>query len=299
MPFENTHLYLADKVRQALKDDDLTGILTKHLDYYYLGSIFPDTLFYAKEDKLSRVAYRLHGDDGRPTNRFAFDVLDRIRESGSGRDVAFVSGFLTHCAADITFHPVVFYISGYRPDAGEQAKQKSSYLHWKYETLIDRLLNDRFRFEELVQPQLVRNLVAPDVLGIDADTIIRHLEKQWGYFNKIRSRFYYHVFRVLSRLGVVPPESVAGFYESLNTGDITLPERIGYRDVVSGEVMETSLEELTEQSVALGRRLVAAAHRYLKGEITRKECETIIKGQSLHTGKLGDTLQDVRYAAEI
>ena len=166
MPFENTHLYLADKVRQALQKEDLRLILETHLDYYYLGSIFPDTLFYAKDDNLSRVAYRLHGDDGRPTNRFAFDVLDRIRASGSQRDFAFIAGFLTHCAADITFHPIVFYISGYLPEASEQAKQKSSYLHWKYETLIDKQLNDRFRFEELVQPQLVRDLVAPEFWGL-------------------------------------------------------------------------------------------------------------------------------------
>ena len=290
MPFENTHLYLADKVRKTIQSDDLFGILEGHLDYYYLGSIFPDTMFYAKDEKLSRVAFRLHGDDGRPTSRFAFDVLDRIRESGSRPDFAFISGFLTHCAADITFHPMVFYISGYMPNADEQAKQKSSYLHWKYETLMDQLFNDRFRFEELVHPQLVRNLVAPDVLGIDASTIIRHLEKQHGYFCKINSRFYYHVFRILSRLGVVPPESVAGFYESLKTGDITFPERIAYQDVVSGEVIETSLEELADQCVDMGGRLVAAAYGYFEGDLAMDECESIMICESLHTGKLGKTL---------
>ena len=299
MPFENTHLYLADKVRKTIQSDDLFGILEGHLDYYYLGSIFPDTMFYAKDEKLSRVAFRLHGDDGRPTSRFAFDVLDRIRASGSSRDFAFIAGFLTHCAADITFHPIVFYISGYMPDASEQAKQKSSYLHWKYETLMDKLLNDRFRFEKLVQPQLVRNLVAPEVLGVDTETIVKHLEKQRGYFLKIRSRFYYHVFRVLSRLGVVPPESVAGFYESLKTGDLTLPDRIPYRDVVSGEERETTLGELTDQSVKFGGRLVAAAYDYFTGAISKEACESTLQGESLHTGKKGKTLQDVRHAVEI
>ena len=299
MPFENTHLYLADQVRQGLQEEALSEILEQHLAFYYLGSIFPDSMFYAKDDELSRVAFRLHGDDGRPTSRFAFDVLDRIQASGSQRDLAFISGFLTHCAADITFHPMVFYISGYMPDADKEAKQKSSYLHWKYETLMDALLNDRFRFEALVQPQLVRKLIVSEVLGIDADTIIKHIEKQWGYFNKTRSRFYYRVFRILSRLGMVPPESVAGFYESLKDGDVDFPERIGYQDVISGEVIETSLEELTGQSVELGNRLVAAAYAYFKGDSTREECESIMKGESLHTGKLGKTLKDVRYAAKV
>ena len=262
-------------------------------------SIWQATCVYAKDDKLSRVAYKLHGDDGQPTSRFVFDVLERIRTSESRRDFAFISGFLTHCAADITFHPMVFYITGYMPDASEKAKKRTSFLHWQYETLMDQLLNDRFRFEELVQPHLVRNLIAPDVLGVDVNTIIRHLEKQWGYFNKIRSRFYYHAFRVLSRLGLVPPESVAGFYESLKTSGITFPERIGYQDIVSGEVIETSLEELTEDCVGLGRRLVEGAYNYFTADTSRAECESTMKGESLHTGKLGKTLKDARYAAKV
>ena len=297
MPFENTHLYLADKVRQALQKEDLSAILKAHLDYYYLGSIFPDTLFYAKDDELSRVAFRLHGDDGQPTNRFAFNVLERIQASRSQRDFAFIAGFLAHCAADIIFHPIVFYISGYMPQASEQAKQKSSFLHWKYETLMDKQLNDRFRLEELVQPQLVRDLVAPEVLGVDADIIVKHLEKQWGYFNKIRSRFYYQVFRILSRLGLVSPEAVAGFYESLKTKDIFLPERIPYCDILTGEEMETSLDELVDQSVILGCRLVVAAHEFFTGAINRDECESTMKGESLHTGQLGKTLRDVSHSA--
>ena len=299
MPFENTHLYLADKVRQALQNDDLSAILKAHLDYYYIGSIFPDTLFFAKDDELSRVAFGLHGDEGQPTNRFAFNVLERIQASGSQRDFAFIAGFLTHCAADIVFHPIVFYISGYMPQSSEQAKQKSSFLHWKYETLMDKQLNDRFRFEELVQPQLVRDLVVPEVLGVDADIIVKHLEKQWGYLSKTRSRFYYHVFRVLSRLGLVPPEAVAGFYESLKTKDIFLPERISCRDVLSGEEVETSLDELADRSVNLGCRLVVAAHEYFTGAINRDECESTIKGESLHTGQLGKTLLHVKHSASI
>ena len=97
----------------------------------------------------------------------------------------------------------------------------------------------------------------------------------------------------------VPPESVAGFYESLKEGDVDFPERIAYQDVVSGEVIETSLEELAGQSVDLGKRLVAAAYGYFKGDCTREECESIMKGESLHTGKLGKTLKDVRYAAKV
>ena len=98
---------------------------------------------------------------------------------------------------------------------------------------------------------------------------------------------------------MVPPEAVAGFYESLKTGDISLPERIPYRDVLTGKEMETSLSELSDKTVDLGCRLVVAAHDYFKGAISRDECEQTMKGESLHTGQLGKTLQDVKHSASL
>ena len=160
-------------------------------------------------------------------------------------------------------------------------------------------LNDSFRFEKCIQPRLVHNLLAPEILGVDAETLAANLRKQKRYFSKIGSRFYYHVFRLTSRLGLVPPESVAGFYHSLRAGDISLPELIHYRDVLTGENLETSLEALAEACVTMGAQMVAAAHDYFTGGIDREACEAVISGKSLHTGKLGRTLRDVRYAASL
>ncbi len=74
---------------------------------------------------------------------------------------------------------------------------------------------------------------------------------------------------------------------------------IPYRDVLSGEEMETSLEELADRSVNLGCRLVAAAHDYFTGTISREMCEETIVGESLHTGRLGKTMQDISHSASI
>ena len=66
-----------------------------------------------------------------------------------------------------------------------------------------------------------------------------------------------------------------------------------------GQVTPASLDELASQSADLGSRLIAAAYGYFKGDITREECESTMTGESLHTGKKGKTLKDVRYAASI
>ncbi|MBW1889753.1 MAG: zinc dependent phospholipase C family protein [Deltaproteobacteria bacterium] len=131
MPFENTHLHLADKVRQKLQGDALAAALKEHLAYYYLGSVFPD---------------------------------------------------------------ILFYLSGYRPDANQKEKQRSFCLHWKYETLMDSRLNTGFSLEACVHERLVKDLIVPEILGIEVDLIVKVLKKQRRYFSKIRSRSFFWLY---------------------------------------------------------------------------------------------------------
>lgn len=56
MSFENTQLFLADKVRHKLQGDGSAIALKEYLEYYHLGAVFPDVLFYSKDDDLSQVA---------------------------------------------------------------------------------------------------------------------------------------------------------------------------------------------------------------------------------------------------
>lgn len=296
MPFENTHLFLADQIRQKLRGD-LVHMVEEYPHHFYLGAVFPDTLFYSKNDDIFQTAYQLHGDDGSPTNRFVFEVLDHIKGSGDRRNFSFIAGYLTHCAADITFHPLVFYLSGQIANADAKQKQRGAYLHWYYETMIDRHLNDRFNLHEWVHPALIADLIAPQILDIDAAMIAKTLKRQIRYFSMIRSRFYYYAFRVLCGTRFVPPETIAGFYDHLKTEDINLPEVIHYRDLFSGEHRETTLNDLTDKTTALGYRLIDSAYLYFSESITRDECKKTIAGENLDTGRLDKTARHIRFAS--
>lgn len=275
----------------------MAHIMEEYPRHYCLGAVFPDTLFYSKNDDIFQIAYKLHGDDGSPTNRFVFEVLDRIKGSKDRRNFSFIAGYLTHCAADIIFHPVVFCISGQIADAAANQKQRGSYLHWYHETLIDRHINNGFNVHEQVHPSLISDLIAPQILNIEAHMIVKALKRQMRYFSMIRSRFYYYVFRILSKTGLMPPETVAGFYDHLNTEDITLPEIIHYEDLFCGAPIETTLDDLTDQTVKLGGRLIESAHSYFTGFITRDECKQTISGKNLDTGRLDKTAHQIRFAS--
>jgi len=103
MPSENTHIYFADQIREKINNHILKRLISDHMDYYFLGSTFPDILFYSKDKQISKIAYNLHGEDGVPTNQIIFNLLDEIRFKKDKNNFSFIAGFLTHYAVDITF----------------------------------------------------------------------------------------------------------------------------------------------------------------------------------------------------
>ncbi len=295
MPFEDTHILLANKVKLNLHTDDLIAAIEKYPNHYYLGSVFPDILFYSKDAGIMQRAYKLHGNDGSLTNQLVFQLLDEIKITSNWLNFAFIAGYLTHCAADMTFHPMVYYLSGFNPGGNRREIQQSSYLHWYYETLIDSRLNNRFRFNEIIHPALIDKLIVPQILALKSEIFIKALERQILYLGMIRNRFYYYIFRILKLVGAVPPESVAGFFANLKTESRDLPEIIAYRDVISGEKQETSLERLSVKTVDLSCRLIDAAYQYFIGSISRGEAEVSIAGENLSTGRVGLTKADIRF----
>ncbi|MEN8247098.1 MAG: zinc dependent phospholipase C family protein [Thermodesulfobacteriota bacterium] len=297
MPFENTHLYLAEQVKQALNDEAWSVLLNENLDHYRLGSVFPDIMFYSKDESLKQRAYRLHGTHRSPTNELIFGVLDLLKGVEDSLNFAFIAGYLTHCAADITFHTMVYYISGHRANRSKQEAQRTSYLHWHYETLIDNYLNDRFNLHEVLYPSLFDDLVAPQVLAIDRGKMVSAFNRQRRYFSMIQSPFYYRVFCLLRLLRLTEPKIVAGFYENLKYERVSLPEVIPYRDVISGENREATIDQLAQTAVERGKTMIASAYGYYTGSITREECQQIIAGENLATGKVGKAADDIRYSS--
>ena len=299
MASENTHIYLADRIRAEINVGVLKRIISGHLDYYFLGSIFLDILFYSKNKQIIDVAHNLHGEDGLPTNRIVFDLLDRIKVDKDEKNFSFVSGFLTHYAIDITFHPMVFYFSGYKANGSKQENDRSAYLHWHYETSIDRQVNDRFYLDKMINPETIKDLVIPKILGINQSVIGDALKRQIKYYSLTHSWVYFVIFRALCRLGFFPARVIAGFYENLKKDKNRLPDPIQYKNIITGESIITTLNDLIEQANQFGYRMIEAAYAYYTGRINKDKCEQVIGGQSLETGRVGKRTADIRFSARL
>ena len=240
MVYENTHLWAAEQIRSRIENRLIAETIGSYTDFYYLGAIFPDILFYSRDPRLSRAAYFLHGDTGVPTNAFIFDVLDQVKDRPDEKTLVFIWGFLTHCAMDIVFHPVVFYFSGYAPQDDQTSQLHSEYLHLHYETIIDRHFNKGIYLENMIKPALVKGLAIPSIRNIFCRDIENCLKKQIFYFRLIHSRLYYLIFKRFAKKGLVDKRLVAGFYANLDVETKKLPEKLSYRDIISGSHDQSS-----------------------------------------------------------
>jgi hypothetical protein len=297
MVYENTHLWAAERIRNRIENPAIAETIASRLDHYHLGAVFPDVLFYSKNPDVSRAAYYLHGDSGAPTNAFIFEVLDQIKNKPDENSLVFVWGYLTHCAMDMVFHPVVFYFAGYDPEDDRDRQLDTDYLHLHYETIIDRHFNEGDFLENMINPAVVRDLMIPALRNVSRRDIESCLKKQIFYFRLIHSRLYYRIFKVLAKMGLVDKRLVAGFYPNLEAETRKLAEKLIYRDIISGRDMEATLEDLMEDGINTAIKMVAAAHDYAAGKIGKESCKTAIAGHNLDTGRVDTTRKDIRFSS--
>jgi hypothetical protein len=296
MVYENTHLWAAEQIRSRIKDGIIEETIGSDLAFYHLGSIFPDVLFYSKDPEIREAAYFLHGETGAPTNEFIFKVLDPIRDTRDEKNLTFIWGFLTHCAMDIAFHPVVTYFSGYAPQDDQTCQLHSEYLHLHYETIIDRHFNKGFFLENMIKPAIVKDLAIPSIRNISRRDIESCLKKQIFYFRLTHSRLYYILFKILANMGLADKRLVAGFYADLAAETKKLPQKLTYRDIISGSDMEATLEDLMEEGINMAIKMVETAYDYSAGKISKESCKLTIAGHNLVTGRVGKTKKDIRFS---
>ena len=299
MAYENTHLWAADVVRGRLQSSVLKKLITDSIDCYYFGAVFPDTLSYSNDKKIRGISKFFHGKTGIYSNEVVFEMLDMTKRIGDKKNLAFICGFLTHCAMDIVFHPIIVYFSGYKPSNSPRKSSKSAYLHWHYETYIDSQYNNNFYLDKIINPTVVRDLVASSILNISEKIIFESLTKQIAYFRRTRSQLFYKLYRILNKTGLLERKYLGGFYANLEVDPMRLPENLQYRDIISGENKETTMNGLMDEGINMGLKMVESAYDYNCGKISRQVCEEAITRKNLDTGQIGKTKADVKYSVAL
>lgn len=298
MAKENTHILFAHTLLQHFTKTALFEEITQHIDYYYLGSVVPDTFFYSADKSIELISEILHGKDGHATNEIIFKVLE---DSACMRDIAFILGYITHCALDITIHPVVYYFSGNYYDTDPARKKHAVYMHRSIETYMDVYLNNPLRIYNLVNHRLIHGLSFEHILcsdfSISPDEITRTLRKQI-FLNRIfASSAAYRVVSLVDRyLSAVDVHEYLGlFYGHVAAQGNCIPHIIPYRDIISGTEKTTSVRQVMEEAGNRATAMMEAAYGYSQGRLSRESLAQAIPGESLDTGKLHTTPDHIRY----
>lgn len=302
VPKENTHLYFANKLIENTQRQDWKDLISAYWPEFYLGSVMPDTFYYSRRQIIRDVSEVLHGRHGDKTNGVVFDLLDAARESGKQADLVFALGYLTHCALDITFHPVVYYLSGnyFHPDRAKRLE--AVYLHRHLETFLDHKINHEFYFHDLVRLDIIKRLAFPEVFlkrfGMPKNEtgILIRRKNLLSFLSD--SKLFYRALELIRGFGVPEIKALEGLlYVNIDFDKRIMPDVIDYRDIFTGELKRVLITELFDRADALASSMIDAGLKYHHGLIDRVEAERFIRGESLNTGEVGKGVEDIRYFA--
>ena len=104
---------------------------------------------------------------------------------------------------------------------------------------------------------------------------------------------------MLSKTGLVEKKYLGGFYANLKVDSMRIPDNIRYRDIISGEDKETTMDNLMDQGIKMGIKMVESAFDYRSGKISLKLCKNTISGSNLDTGRIDKTMADVKFSVDL
>jgi hypothetical protein len=270
MAFENTHLFVAQSVLSQIKTSEIKKIISENIDYYNLGSIFPDIFSFRKNPTLFNKSTLMH--DGKSSNKIFFKALDLTSDDSN---LAFLFGYLTHCAADIVVHPIIVYFSGYRETLSNKEKELSGYLHLHFETQIDNKVNNKYYVDQMIKTDVVNDLIMDKVLNISKKEIRTSFRIHKSYFRLFLSRFIYHIFKILCSLSLINKKKLGLFYKNLEYDKTRLPNQLVYQDLFDGHEKTTTINKMMQDSINLSIEKINTTYKYSKGKITKSKLKNI------------------------
>lgn len=301
MPKENTHLFFAHELLKNIRNTMMLRDISGHIPFFYLGSVIPDTFYYSSHRSIEIISETLHGKEGNPTNQTIFKVLDG---SDDMRDIAFILGYITHCALDITFHPIAYYLSGNYYDPEPIKKRHAVYMHRYIETCMDVYLENPLRIYNIIDPRLSRSLkfeeIICDEFSVSPADIRRTLRKQLFANRLFASNAAYKLAGILHRYGTAMDvyEYLGLFYGHVTAQGNCIPRVIPYRDIVSGTKKTTSVKDLMNTAKDRATAMMEAAYEYSRGAISKERLAKTMPGESLDTGKLhAATTNSIRFTS--
>lgn len=293
MPKESSHLYLAGKVANQIKNKNIKKIIKNNFYFYQIGSFSPDIFSYGKKLAITKISRNIHGDKEEKTNKIIFEMLDKI-DKGDEKNLAFIFGFLTHLAVDITFHPLVYYFTG---KAG--ISKIALYRHIAFETSLDKFFHSKFiipfpSFEKI--NQLVFLNILEKEYQMSKKELAKNYQRQYWYNQLFRNKLAYWILKILNKLRLFNQFDKLGlFYANSLYSKQYFSQNFNYRDPINGKAINTNINKLAKKATELASQYIQTAFSYYLKKINREEAEKNIDGKNLSTGKISLKANEMKF----
>lgn len=300
MPKENTHLHFAEKTRKM--NPELANLIDKNLNYFRLGSVTPDAFFYSKNKAVFDISDHLHGKEGNLTNKFIFDLLDHAKKNRNEKLLVFMLGYITHCCLDIIFHPVIFYLTGNYHSKDFEKKEKAVYQHRRFEVLLDKKVNSEYHFANSIDKSIYEDdellTAISSILNISKVDVQLSFLRQFNLNKVFKNDLLHKILKILNKLHILNYKNESAFFYGKLANDLIIPEEIEYKDLLTGVVSKKSLVELFDLAHSKNRFALLSAYKYYLNEESREQAEQNIAGESLDTGKIGFSVDQIKFLKE-
>lgn len=255
MPKERTHWHLARRAAGRLTEGQLADAVLAYPEHLLLGAVSHDTGYYALGDPQAKAASdRAHGTGGDSYERFR--ALLARKDTLGAPGLAFGFGALTHLAADVVFHPLVFSWTG---DA--EAPDRGLRLGWLYrhqacETALDVHLEAVWGLAPARLYGALLRRAEPSVIPV-VEAFLGGSVRPWiTAHHRFQGLFHRGWARLLARAAAVGHPGGDGDWSAAFYGLVPRPQAVfegtlTWVDPVTGEPGAATLNELVGRFDAL------------------------------------------------
>jgi hypothetical protein len=250
-----------------------------------LGAVAHDGPFYLpKAGRMADIAARLHGkgaDDAYAPVKRAIADLPAGTRTGSPA-IAFAAGALCHMAADVVFHPAVFYFTGFASHPDETIRGACIFRHREFESAMDVYFASGLGAERKLHALWRRAAARPDaaeLLGAAARFYAADGQpfteaeagRVFAQAGRTQRLFFSPIARGLAHLLGLPKKGRNGdssslFYRRSSTWNSYLTSPRPYRDPISGADGVFDARQFLVQAVERAVSLLSRLERASEGD---------------------------------
>ena len=317
MPRDITHFLVAEHVQAALQPEPFWQPILRNTNCLKAGAVFPDALYYlampCHNPAIKAFSDTLHGTDGQDTFVIVKQILKTLPHTSIKEQLlAFLVGIVTHIFADMTFHPLVYFLTGNTRDPDKITRGVAVQKHRQLETLIDiYLCGGLDHVDSYPLASYLHALEAEQALLFweaargffsdgQKDEVIHAMSSAYKTFVLAQSVCTLKVSRcILAPVDRLLPRhlktTIALLYAprlELLLGSIS--GSLSYRHPLSGEPYETTLQHLFQQAVT---KSVECCHMLEKIIVDKMSVGELPVGSSLELAVPGVAVTEMRYFA--